>query len=112
LGRRDRYQNVQVGPPLPPSLEAQPAAETRDALAHAEKTHARSDGVIIGSAVILDGEFDFAGDAVASNGRGLLHGEMKDNPCCPCVLRRIGDRLLRDAIETVADGSGQALEIA
>jgi hypothetical protein len=65
LVRRNRYHDVQGGPPLPPSLEAQPAAEARNALAHAEKTHAGSDVVIIGSAVILDGEFDFAGDAVA-----------------------------------------------
>ena len=83
-----------------PGLEAQPATEcSRRARACREEPIPDLTVVVIArSAVIFDGEFDFL-ETPSPRPDRAPHGQMEDDPCRLSVLGRIGDRLLRDAVE-------------
>ena len=91
-------------PPAGRPLETQRAAERDDPLLHAEKSHAgfRRGASARGLAVVFDAQDDLGVSCLETQlhvpGLGML-----------C---RIGDRLLRDAIETCADAWRQIVDLA
>jgi hypothetical protein len=59
-------------------IQAQPAAERRDAFAHAKQPHAGFEREIAPDlAVVIDGDLDMGAMICAS---GLLHAQMKGDP--------------------------------
>ncbi len=100
VGGGERNDDAQRRAAIGAGLEAHPAAQGRDALAHAEQAHAGLARGIAGPAVVIDGQRDFV----------WPHRQMDADPGGVGVLGGVGERLLHDAIEIGADRGGQGLE--